>query len=56
MEKVVSEGSQWVKDIQQISWRYDTARTKGRKHGDEQNKFIYYNIDTWRISLILLIK
>ena len=39
MEKVVNEGSQWVKDIQQISKRYDMARKKGTfKQGDEQKQ------------------
>ena len=29
MEKVVNEGSQWVKDMQQVSKRYEMAQTKG---------------------------
>ena len=52
-KKVVNEGSQWVKD--EIRCR----QKEHLKQGDEQNKFIYYNetnIDTLKISLILLIK
>ena len=45
--------NEWVKDMKR------RGQKEHLKQGDEQNKFIYYNktyIDTWKISLILLIK
>ena len=52
MEKVVNEGSQWVKDMQQMSKRYETnetARTKGtfKNKATNKNKFIFYNNKTY---------
>ena len=42
-DKVVNEGSQWVKDMKR------RGQKEHSKEGDKQNKFIYYNktdIDT----------
>ena len=51
MEKVANEGSQRVKDMQQMSKRYETARKKKEhlKQGDEQ-KNLY--ITTIKLTLI----
>ena len=43
-----------MKDIKQMSKRYETARKKEHlKQGDEQNKFIHY-IAVWGITLLFL--
>ena len=47
-KKQMNEDNQWVKDIQQISKRYDTARKK--KHlnkATNKNKLIYFNNKTY---------
>ena len=64
MDKVVIGGSQWVKDMQQISKRYETnetskgcktARTKGTFKTRRQTKQIYIHNktcdDTFKILL-----
>ena len=41
MNKAVNEGSQWVKDMQQRSKRYETARTKVTFKTKQRTKQIY---------------